>query len=342
MSDRARREPRPASAALAAFMRGVERRAAVLAELQAGDAAVGDAAVEAALSAFRSGSDDLSMNEWPQRFWAMLLAQPTLQRHAGVAIPLEATDRLAELGHGPRAALLLHLAAGLGEEDAAAILGIGAASYRLAVRQALADPTGRLSEQQAWLQMREQVQRRIRTLSAPRLARLAHAREAALGGGTAESGPASGAAPVPERTGGRTTKPPGRRRGLLVLLWLLLVLCLVALAATFWWPFPGASPFGNRLPGANGTSPVRIEPLPDAESPAQRYDPVSALITHPDFERLADPEAAAVADDLAFYSWLAAQADGPPDPMLPALDDRPPSQAPETSAAPETEAGDAL
>ena len=65
-----------APAALAAFLRGVERRGAVLAELQAGDAAAGDAALAAAMAGFRAAAADLPMADWPRAFWTRLLAQP--------------------------------------------------------------------------------------------------------------------------------------------------------------------------------------------------------------------------------------------------------------------------
>src|SRR5690606_4101349 len=110
--------------ALAAFMRGVERRGAVLAELQCGDAATGDAALAVAMAEFRQTAGDTVMDDWPRRFWALLLAQPALKSRTPVAIAVDATDRLGELGSGPRAALLLRLAAGLDETGAAAVLGV--------------------------------------------------------------------------------------------------------------------------------------------------------------------------------------------------------------------------
>ncbi|QDH71297.1 hypothetical protein [Marilutibacter alkalisoli] len=321
MSARDARNLPPAPAALAAFMRGVERRAAIFAELQAGDADAGDAAVESALYLFRDEAGRLPMNEWPPCFWALLMAQPALQRHAGVAIPLEATDRLAELGHGPRAALLLQLAAGLDEAGAARAMGVAPAGYSLAIEQALTAAAGGLPALQAWRQLREQVQRRIRSLPVPRLSRLARVREAALRGDV----------PVAlEGTEELRPRPRGlRRRGLLALLWLLLAGCVLAFAATFWWPFPGFNPFINpfdwgsssSVRASRDTGQVMIEPLPTIGPPAQRYDPVTALITHPDFERLADPGLAAVADELALYSWLVADGAGTPDPMLPVLED---------------------
>lgn len=303
-------------------MRGVERRAAVFAELQAGDAGSGDEAVESALYLFREQADRLPMNEWPSCFWALLLVQPRLQGHAGVAIPLQASDRLARLGHGPRAAVLLQLVAGLDEDEAARVMGVAPAGYRLAIEHAVMEhaamehaamgEAGRASAEQVWRQLREEVQQRIRGLAAPRLSRLARTRETALHGDL--SGPASDP-PVP---GHRVA--PRRRRGLLGLLWLLLAGCVLAFAATFWWPFPVPNPFD---PGASssartprGGGPVTVEPLPAAGAPARRYDPVTALVTHPDFEQLAgelvDPGLDAVAGELALYSWLVAErVDGP-------------------------------
>jgi len=88
----------PSPPALAAFLRGVERRAAVLAELQAGDAVAGDEAVAAAMRQWHAAAAGMTMGEWPERFWAQLLAQPQLRVRTAVALPLDATDRLGELG----------------------------------------------------------------------------------------------------------------------------------------------------------------------------------------------------------------------------------------------------
>lgn len=283
---------RAAPAALAAFLRGVERRGAVLAELQCGDRDRGDAALASAMWDFRVDAAQLAMGEWPRRFWTVLLAQPELRRHAGVAIPLDAADRLAELGSGPRAALLLRLAAGLEEAEAAAVLGIAEASYRLALQRALPHhPDGR-ADPQAWQRLGEQVHRRIKTLPPPRLVRLTRAREAALQGIVE---PAASAAAV-ERP---------RVRWLLPLLWTLLALCAAAFAATFW----GRS--GALLEGPGPDQAWQRE-LP-AEAPASRYREEAGLVAHRDFELLADPRAMAAAEQLGFHSWLAAQGIHAPD-----------------------------
>lgn len=274
------------SSALAAFLRGVERRGAVLAELQCGDANAGDAALTGAMRAFCEAAPAVTMADWPRRFWAILLAQPALRQRVPVTMPLEATDRLGEVPTGPRAALLLRLAAGLSETEAAAVLGVGVASYRLALRGALPHHADGRADPQAWQHLRDQVHRRIKTLAPERLARLAQAREAILRG---EPAPTSKSAP---------TTAPARRRGVLALLWLLLLLCALAFAATWWWPVDGAGPGATRG--------VRVEALPPAEPPAATLGADAALLAHPDFALLADPATDAEAAELALWAWMVA------------------------------------
>lgn len=284
-----------APAALAAFLRGVERRGAVLAELQSGDAAAGDVALGAAMVAFRVEAAALPMNEWPAAFWARLLAEPRLHQRTAVAIAVDPTDRLGALGSGPCAALLLRLAGGLDDDEAAAALGIAAGSYRLALRRALEQIAAGSDPARAWAQLRDHVHRRIKGLSPERLARLGDARERALRGTAAPSARAAPVAPA---------SPPPRRPVLLALLWLLLVACVLGLLATFWWP-PGVAP--PDWLGSAADARVTIAPLPPAEPPVARLGPDEVLLGHPDFELLADPDGAARARDLAFHSWLAAQ-----------------------------------
>ncbi|MEH6421091.1 hypothetical protein [Pseudomonas sp. CGJS7] len=311
-----------APAALSAFLRGVERRGAVLAELQAGDAAAGDAALASAMAGFRALTADAALSEWPTRFWSLLLTQPGLRQRTPVAIAVEVTDRLAELGSGPRAALLLRLAAGLGENEAAAVLGVAPATYRLALQRALPRHADGRADPQAWQQLREQVHRRIKTLPPERLQRLAQAREAALlGVATTASAAKAGAARV---------AGPARPRWLMPLLWGLLVLCALAFAATFW-------PSGGGMVGRwlNGPDGVTVSALPEAAAPAERYSRESGLIAHRDFELLADPAGEAAAADLAFRAWLAARDAG----TIPAEAPAVPVETAPAAAAPPTGQG---
>lgn len=284
-----------APAALSAFLRGVERRGAVLAELQAGDANAGDAALAAAMGAFRAIAAQAALSDWPSRFWSLLLTQPRLAHRTPVAIAVEATDRLAELGSGPRAALLLRLAAGLSEAEAAAVLGVAPATYRLALQRALPRHADGRADPQAWQQLREQVHRRIKTLPPERLERLARAREHALGGGAGSPGAATTA------PGRANDSPRPRPRWLMPLLWSLLALCALAFAATFW---TGGGLGAGWLGTPEG---VQVSALPEASAPDRRYSREAGLIAHRDFALLADPEGEAAAADLDFRSWLAAR-----------------------------------
>ena len=69
----------PAAAnALSAFLRGVERRALVVSELQTGDSGLAERAVAVAMRAFVGPAAALQMAEWPARFWGLLCSTPQL------------------------------------------------------------------------------------------------------------------------------------------------------------------------------------------------------------------------------------------------------------------------
>ncbi|KIQ97686.1 hypothetical protein TI01_0766 [Lysobacter sp. A03] len=281
-----------APAALAAFLRGVERRGAVLAELQCGDATTGDAALAAAMRQFRQEAGATVMDDWPRQFWAVLLAQPALKQRTPVAIAVDATDRLGELGSGPRAALLLRLAAGLDEAGAAAVLGVRTQTYRLALQRGLPHhPDGR-ADPHAWQALREQVHRRIKTLPGGRLDRLATAREAALSGGSTATAAASSI--------DRSSAIRARPAWLMPLLWTLLALCVLAMALTF-LPSSGNPGGAARAVDASGAL--------DEQPPASRYSEEAAAVMHRDFDLLADPQGVAAAVDLPFHAWLAAHSE---------------------------------
>ncbi|TWI01648.1 hypothetical protein IP90_02207 [Luteimonas cucumeris] len=295
MTSRSLSDASGAPAAINAFLRGIERRSAVFAELQCGNAAAGDAALAAAMRAFHAGAGRTPMSQWPQRFWGLLLATPMLRRAQPLPARTDALAALGRIGHGPRAALLLRLAAGLGEADAAAALGIAPATYRLALQRALPRRADGGADAETWRALAMAVQSAIRTLPPQRLAHLARLRETAL-----QPAPA-GAMRAP-----RATAPtagvralPSRRRTLA--LGASATLCVAALAATFLW-----SPPQPESPGAGPR--IRKVSLPEAEAPAARYDAHTALLSDRDFELLLDAGDEPVYRQLDFYSWYAAQA----------------------------------
>ncbi len=311
-----------APAAINAFLRGVERRGAVFAELQSGEALAGDAALAAAMRAFHAGAAQAPFGEWPQRFWSLLLATPMLRRASALPPRADALAPLGQVGHGPRAALLLRLAAGLGEAEAAAALGISPGTYRLALQRALPHHADGTPHAEAWRALAAAVQDTIKSLPPQRLAHLAKLREAAL-------------APAPAKraiapTAVRATDPT-HRRWLPTMLWVGVAACVAALAISFLWPQP-------RRETTDLTPDIRTVSLPQAEAPAARFDADMALLSDRDFDLLLDPRDEAVYRDLDFYAWYAVREaaqetrNAAPDTLAPATP-HDVSEEPETSDA---------
>lgn len=269
------------SPALSAFLRGIERRAFVFAQVQSGDDDEALALVGRAMRAFRSVSSVTPLSGWPAGFWAMLLAQ------GGLAAGEAPEPELSHLGAGPRAALLLRLVGGLDLAHAAQVLGVSEPTYRFALQRAL-QQLGEAGVSYAALgQLRERLHRQVKTLSAHHVEALAEQRGRIL---RDEAEPPPAVAPPP------SPWPPR-------LAWATLVLLALAFAATWWEPAPPLLPGGVQ----------DLPPETPAEAPAPMPDDAGQVI-HPDYPALADPDSEAMAADLAFLSWLAARDGSPPDP----------------------------
>lgn len=266
----------PLSPALSAFLRGIERRAFVFAQLQCGRDREALAAVGRAMRAFGAVSAATPLSGWPAGFWSLLLAQAEL---SGGQSPL---PELAALSSGPRAALLLRLVAGLDFPHAAQVLGVGEATYRFALQRAL-HQLGEAGISYAALgQLRERLHRQVKTLPEATVAALADER------GRVSRGEPEPAPPAP---------PPPPPAWLRRLPWLGLGLLALAFAATFWEPAPPLPPGGTET----------LPPELPAEAPAPAAAaPVDAdRVIHPDYAALAEAVDDTVSADLAFHSWLA-------------------------------------
>lgn len=266
-----------APAALAAFLRGVERRAAVLAELQSGDPTLGDAALTRAMSAFRPLALEAALVDWPVLFWRQLVSQPALRRASRARPPAI----VPVCSPAVRVALLLKLAAGLDDSQAAAVLDVAEGSLRRAIDRALPRHADGSLDIAAWSTLQAGIERRVRELPTARSLRLARIREAAL------SAPAA------------RFFPPARRPPRSV--WAAAALGILALAGT-WLYEP-----------MHGNDPIRIVALPAAGEPASRLGREAGLIAHPDFALLADPAGERFAQEVGFLSWMAGHAAAPAD-----------------------------
>jgi len=309
------------SSAVAAFLRGVERRAAAFAQWQSGDIDTGDAALAAAMTDFGQLATNTPFPDWPRRFWTQLLASPALRAPAVLADDADGLPALAGLSGGPRVTVLLRMVAGLPEHEAAAVLGVTRATYRLGLQRALPHREDGSPDPESWRRIAEAAQAAIRALPPDRLARLAGLREAALRGQVpplrrfplqrAAVAPPPEAAPPPSRTRARW-------------LWPAQGLVLVAMLAALAWTWRDAWPGG----GFAADTTIRIETLPAAQPPASTYDDEIALLTAPAFELLTESDTAAWREDPAFYAWLSTQIERPVDDTRDAhLDDDVPDAA---------------
>lgn len=308
----------PAAAnALSAFLRGVERRALVVAELQAGDAGIGERAVAVAMRAFAGHAAQLQMVQWPARFWGLLCSTPQLLKPTAPGQWEPALAHLGGLAPAERLALLLRIGAGLDEDVASAVLGVDAGAYRQALAGACPLDTAGHPDAAGWRSLAEQIQARVRDLSMPRVQQLEQLRESVLTGALpAKPQPA----PVLRAEDDRRRKPTARRRQAprwTLRTWLLLCLPLLLLAvvAIWWWRSHGVAGQAS-ADGGNGlvdNGPVQVEALPDDSSPAgPGEDPHAAS----DAAMLADP-AFAIAREADFHAWYAAGGPMPVDESQP-------------------------
>jgi len=294
-------------AALVAFLRGVERRAALLAELQCGDAEVGDLAVATAMHQFQAEAAPLPMADWPRRFWQRLINATSL-RQPSHGRWSEEVAHLATLAGHDRLVLLSRLAAGLPEDEALEILAIDQIHYRSALAAACPRDHEGAADAHAWRSLAEAIQSRMKELSPERMARLARLRDHALHP-PAEPRRTPAPAPPPRALAQPTERePPSRWRAMV---WIAVVLlCCLALLATFvprdWWPAslrqqPAATE--PRL-GLAEEPIIQVENLPPPEAPAATLLPETAIATHPDLPMLRDADFALSqqADLLAWYA----------------------------------------
>jgi len=294
------------SSAVAAFLRGIERRAAAFAQWQSGDIETGDAALAVAMTDFAAMATQTPFPDWPRRFWAQLLASPALRAPGVLAEDGDGLPALAGLSGGPRVTVLLRMVAGLPEHEAAVVLGVTRATYRLGLQRALPHREDGSPDPQAWRRIAEAAQTAIRQLPPDRLARLAGLREAALRGQV----PPLRRFPLQSQVQAQApvSEAPAHRRPARWM-WPALILVLVATAAALAMTWRDA---WSGDAGVDDDTPIRIEALP-AQSPAATYDDADALLIEPDFDLLAEPDTAVWRYDPAFYAWLSTRLETPID-----------------------------
>lgn len=269
-------------AAVAAFLRGLERRARLLAQVQAGDPASAARALDVTARVFTADAAQWPLAQWPRQYWRLLLSVPAM-RQPGTA-PVALLPGIARLAPAPRAAILLHLVAGLDDADAAAALGIAVDAYQARIRDALPRDALGQPDVDVWRAWRAASQRALDALP-----------EAMPVAGTAA--PANAKPDAPRL---RTIDGQDRHRRRLRWLWLGVALCAAALVATFL-----LHPRGRALLG-EWRNPVHVTPLPPADAPQARFDPGDPAL-HPDLALLQAPADLRLARELPLLAWLATE-----------------------------------
>ncbi|WP_295948337.1 hypothetical protein [uncultured Xanthomonas sp.] len=297
--------------ALAAFLRGIERRAAVLADLQSGRPERGMPALAAAMRAFRSHAAALPMADWPLRFWKLLAAVPTLRQAdaADGAWPAPLAH-LRSLQPADRLALLLRIVAGLDEPLAAQVLQLTTEDYQQALARACPRDAGGRPDAAGWRALADAAQQCLRDLPPARLQALAQLRDAAIAGSTASPAPAKAQAPAAAAAAARPRRRGARSALRTRLAGAVIAVVVLALVGTvFWDRLPwhrsraATAAGGSDASLALGdTGPVQVEVLPPesdtASAPPLPAEPPAPL-----------PEPAIY--DLDFYAWYAAGAPPP-------------------------------
>ncbi|WP_159016992.1 hypothetical protein [Cognatiluteimonas profundi] len=272
-----------ASAALTAVLRETGPRALVFAELLCGEGRQADAAMSAAVQALGRDLVRAPVANWTQHFWTLLVAAPPLRRRQPNRQWPSELRALAPMSAGLRATVLLRAVARLDEAEAAAVLGIPLSLQRRALRRALPrDAHGRV-DAAAWRDLLAACERAVRAGTDPRSGRLDRLFAMAA---------------RPEPT------PAGLRPAWFApALWLACGVCVLALAGA--WLIHRA--------GAGDDPSVRAMALPAASDPASTFDAGTAVLTHPDFDALADAREQALVESLDFYAWYAARMAGAPE-----------------------------
>ncbi len=275
-------------AAVAAFLRGVDRRARLLALVQTADTADAQAALAVAGKVFVTEAGQWPIAHWPAQYWRLLLSVPAMGHRTHGGDRFDVLPDVARLTPPLRAAVLLHLVAGLEDIDAAAALGLGVGAYQQRIRNSLPRNAQDELDFDVWRGWREAAQQALEQL--PEIA------EATLS-------PPLNTTPPPRATGSAAdlpAKPDHRRRRP----WIWLVLALLALAMAL-----VAALFLH----ANGRAlidawrhQIHVEALP-AAAPKARFDPRDASLD-PDRDMLAAADELALARRLPLLAWLAADA----------------------------------
>lgn len=297
--------PVPSPPAIAAFVRGVDQRARLLATVQAGAITPAERAMAVVARVFASEASQWPIAQWPQQYWRLLLATPHLRQPGAseAGLPLQGVSRLPPT---QRAAVLLQLVAELDDVTAATALGTSVASYQDAIRAGLPlDALGK-PDLDVWRAWRATVQREL-AKAPPAPATLVRGLRTEPGSArnnrTHDGSEPASKASADDINDDNIDADDGAHRHARWL-WLAVAVCVLAFAGTFF-----LHPAGRAVL-QRWTANIKVEPLAAADAPKARFD-AGDIALHPDRALLEAPEEEAHASQLALLSWLAVNSEDP-------------------------------
>ncbi len=166
--------------ALISYLRSIERRAAVFAQLLCGEVAHGDQALQAIFSDFAAIARAAPQVEWPRLFWVTFLESPALASEPLAPFWQGDFAPLARLDFAARAVILGRVVAEFDETQASLIFGVSQDNYRQALQRALPQRADGSPDGAAWLALRSEARYALEDLSPERSAAIARMREAVL------------------------------------------------------------------------------------------------------------------------------------------------------------------
>ena len=250
-----------------AFRRGIDRRAYVLARAQCGDDDLLQSALSSVDADFNAEYAELPISQWPIRYWTLLLSRKELAQGQS---PWPA---LASISHGPRAALLLRLVAGLDFPHAAQVLNISETTYRFALERGLEQLHAAGFNFEELERLRDSFFDEVKQLPLEVIKQ----RE------TTESGPANVVPSTPIETDFDDTEKKH-----ITWPWIVLVFVVLIAVAAAWW-------FNPDSVSTKTSKPIALTEVQNA-------------VIHPDYNIISSPVIQTQMEDLAFLSWLAAGA----------------------------------
>lgn len=250
-----------------AFRRGIDRRAYVLARAQCGDDVLLQSALSGVDAAFTAEYAELPISQWPIRFWTLLLSRKELAQGQS---PWPA---LASISHGPRAALLLRLVAGLDFSHAAQVLNISETTYRFALERGLEQLHAGGFNFEELERLRDSFFDEVKQLPVE-VIKPRENPEAAV----ADLIPSNLVEPDSNSAPKKYITWP----------WIVLLFAVLIAAALAWWWNP--------------------EPISSSVSKPIALTEVQNAVIHPDYNIISSPEIQTQMEDLAFLSWLTAGA----------------------------------